>query len=75
MAENQFAAAQRKREQEQAQIKKQLGIPQPGMTTKRKVRLDVTLPADSKAKLVSYAEKTGLSVSVVVQMLIDEACT
>ena len=75
MAENQFAAAQRKREQEQAQIKKQLGIPQPGMKTKSKVRLDVTLPADSKAKLVSYAEKKGLSVSVVVQMLIDEACT
>lgn len=74
MKENQFAAAQKKREQEQALIKKQLGLPVQA-AGKRKVRLDVTLPAETKAKLMSYAEGKGLSVSVVVQMLIDEACT
>jgi len=40
----------------------------------RKVRLDATVPVASKDKLVSYANKKGLSVSVVLQMLIDDNC-
>lgn len=72
MKEKQSAAAQRMHGQAQ-QIKTQSGLPVQG-TKKRKVRLDVTIPADTKTRLMRYAEKKGLSVSVIVQMLIDEAC-
>ena len=40
----------------------------------RKVRLDATVPVASKDKLVAYANKKGLSVSIVLQMLIDANC-
>lgn len=71
---NIFAEAQRKREAEQAEIKSKCGIKsivQP--LTNRKVRLDLTVPANTKAKLTSYAKKQGLSASVCVQILIDKA--
>lgn len=75
---NPFAKAQEKREAEQAKIKQNLGMKTAKVETtassKRKVRLDVTVPADTKQKLLDYAENKGLSASVVVQMLIDEQC-
>lgn len=71
---NPFAIAQEKREAEQAEIKKNLGMKTVAVSTKRKVRLDLTVPAETKQKLLDYAESKGLSASVVVQMLIDEAC-
>lgn len=75
---NPFAQAQEKREAEQAKIKQNLGMKtvkaEATAPSKRKVRLDVTVPADTKQKLLDYAENKGLSASVVVQMLIDEQC-
>ena len=71
---NMFAEAQKKCEAEQADIKAKCGIKTAQVTTKRKVRLDVTVPQNTKERLLDYAEKKGLSASVVVQMLIDEAC-
>lgn len=71
---NMFAEAQKKREAEQADIKAKCGVKTAQVTTKRKVRLDVTVPQNTKERLHDYAEKKGLSASVVVQMLIDEAC-
>lgn len=70
---NMFAEAQKRREAEQAEIKKKLGMQTVQTPSKRKVRLDVTIPADTKQKLLDYAEKKGLSASIVIQMLIDEA--
>lgn len=78
---NPFAMAQQKREEEQANIKKNLGMKsiempekEPERISKRKVRLDVTVPQATKDKLIEYAEKQGLSASVAVQILIDKAC-
>lgn len=71
---NMFAEAQKRREAEQANIKAKCGVKSAQAPTKRKVRLDVTVPQDTKERLLDYAEKKGLSASVVVQMLIDEAC-
>ena len=71
---NMFAEAQKKREAEQADIKAKCGVKTAQVSTKRKVRLDVTVPQDTKERLLDYAEKKGLSASVVVQILIDEAC-
>lgn len=42
--------------------------------TKRKTRLDVTIPASTKKKLFDYAERKHLSVSVIIQMLIEKNC-
>ncbi len=72
--ENPFARAQKQRELEQAQIKKNLGIKTDVHSVNRKVRLDVTIPSDTKQKLLDYADTKGLSASVVIQMLIDENC-
>ena len=72
--ENPFARAQKQRELEQAQIKKNLGIKTDVRSANRKVRLDVTIPSDTKQKLLDYADTKGLSASVVIQMLIDENC-
>jgi len=72
--ENPFAKAQKQRELEQAQIKKNLGIKTDERSVNRKVRLDVTIPSDTKQKLLDYADTKGLSASVVIQMLIDENC-
>ena len=71
---NMFAEAQKKREAEQADIKAKCGVKTAQVSTKRKVRLDVTVPQDTKERLLDYEEKKGLSASVVVQILIDEAC-
>ena len=71
---NMFAEAQKNREAQQADIKAKCGVKTAQVTTKRKVRLDVTVPQNTKERLLDYAEKKGLSASVVVQMLIDEAC-
>lgn len=71
---NMFAEAQKKREAQQADIKAKCGVKSTQVTTKRKVRLDVTVPQNTKERLLVYAEKKGLSASVVVQMLIDEGC-
>lgn len=71
---NMFVEAQKEREAQQADIKAKCGIKTAQVTTKRKVRLDVTVPQNTKERLLVYAEKKGLSASVVVQMLIDEAC-
>lgn len=71
--ENMYAAAQARRTAEQQEIKAACGVTT-AKSTNRKVRLDVTVPASTKDKLVQYAENKGLSVSVVIQMLIDDAC-
>lgn len=75
---NPFAKAQAAREAEQAQIKNNLGLITTSNTNKnttnRRVRLDVTIPANTKQKLLDYAKSKGLSASVVVQLLIDNAC-
>ena len=73
MATNMFAEAQKKREAEQAQIKSSLGL-QTAKSSKRKVRIDASVPVETKDKLKNYAEAKGLSASVVLQMLIDEGC-
>lgn len=77
---NPFAKAQAAREAEQAQIKNNLGIQSIQSNTNiesqknRRVRLDVTIPANTKQKLLDYAKRKGLSASVVVQLLIDNTC-
>lgn len=43
-------------------------------TRQRKVRIDATVPESTKDKLFDYADKKGLSVSVVLQMIIEDAC-
>ena len=73
MATNMFAEAQKKREAEQAQIKSSLGL-KTAKTSKRKVRIDASVPVETKDKLKNFAEAKDLSASVVLQMLIDEGC-
>ena len=71
---NAFANASKKRSEDQAQLKMENGLSESKVPSKRKVRLDLTVPADTKERLVRYAEAKGLSASVVVQMLINKSC-
>jgi len=70
---NFFEDAQKKREFEQAKVKKACGV-KGVVASKRKIRVDITVPEATKDKLMAYAEREGLSASVVVQMLIDKHC-
>ena len=82
--ENIFARAHQQRVAEQSAIKQTLGLQnevqsaiqnaKSAPSSKKKVRLDVTLPADTKQRLIQYADSKNLSAAVVVQMLIDEHC-
>lgn len=75
MSENIFAKAQKEREEAQAQIKNNCGLATSTIPKNRhKVRLDLTVPAATKERLMKYAAAQGLSASVVVQMLINEHC-
>jgi len=72
--ENLFEQAHKKREAQQAEIKKSCGMKDVTVPSKRKVRLDVTVPSATKDKLTKYSEENGLSASVVVQMAIEKFC-
>lgn len=72
---NMFAEAAKKRETEQAEIKKTLGMKSVQSAAKKKVRMDLTVTPEAKEKLMRYAESKGLTASAVIQMLIDERCT
>ena len=42
--------------------------------SKRKVQFHATLPMETKKKLEAKAQEKGVSVSVMLQLLIDEYC-
>jgi hypothetical protein len=74
MAEkNMYAEAQARREAEQAMIKRACGM-DVDIPRVRKSSLHLTISEASKEKLLKYASYRGLSVSVVIQLLIDEHC-
>ncbi len=45
-----------------------------GRSLPRKVRLDVTIPAEHKRKLMEHASARSLSVSLVIQLMIEKYC-
>ena len=71
MRESIFSVDAIRREQEQAQIQKMVGI-KPEIKNDRKVPMNITLPAEYKIKLQNYAKKKHLSASIVIQLWIEK---
>ena len=70
--ENMFALDAKKRHESQESIKSELGLQE--KVSKRKVKMNITLPSESKEKLMATAKDKHLSASVLIQMWIDEHC-
>ena len=75
MKESIFSVEAIKRQQEQADIQKKVGLnSEENIISKRKVPMNITLPLEYKYKLQEYAKKKHLSASILIQMWIDEFC-
>ena len=79
MRESIFSVEAIKRQQEQANIQKKVGLntgfnTEEKITSTRKVPMNITLPLEYKYKLQEYAKKKHLSASILIQMWIDEFC-
>ena len=76
MRESIFSVEAVKRQQEQADLQKKVGLTtteEQNLQT-RKVPMNITLPLEYKYKLQEYAKKKHLSASILIQMWIDEYC-
>ena len=69
-----FSTEAAKRHNEQETIKAQIGLAAEPPKSKRKVRMNITLPQDYKDRLTAAASEKHLSASVLIQMWIDEHC-
>lgn len=69
-----FSAEAAKRHEDQENIKAHLGLAAEPVKSKRKVRMNITLPQDYKDRLTAAASEKHLSASVLIQMWIDEHC-
>ena len=75
MKESIFSVEAVKREQEQADLQKKVGLNvEKKPLSNRKVPMNITLPPEYKYKLQDYARKKHLSASILIQMWIDEHC-
>ena len=75
MKESIFSVEAIKRQQEQADIQKKVGLnAEEKIISTRKVPMNITLPLEYKYKLQEYAKKKHLSASILIQMWIDEFC-
>ena len=75
MKESIFSVEAIKRQQEQADIQKKVGLnSEEKIIQTRKVPMNITLPLEYKYKLQEYAKKKHLSASILIQMWIDEFC-
>ena len=75
MKESIFSVEAVKREQEQADLQKKVGLNvEKKPLSNRKVPMNITLPSEYKYKLQNYARKKHLSASILIQMWIDEHC-
>ena len=75
MKESIFSVEAVKRQQEQANIQKKVGLnSEEKIISTRKVPMNITLPLEYKYKLQEYAKKKHLSASILIQMWIDEFC-
>lgn len=75
MKESIFSVEAVKRQQEQADLQKKVGLNvEEKVDSHRKVPMNITLPSEYKAKLQEYAKKKHLSSSVIIQMWIDKYC-
>ena len=75
MKESIFSVEAVKRQQEQADLQKKVGLDtDEKIMSARKVPMNITLPLEYKHKLQEYAKKKHLSASILIQMWIDEHC-
>ena len=64
-----------KRQREQKEIEQKLSGTSTGPISNRKVPINLTLTAEHKEKLVTYAKEKHLSASILLQIWIDKLCT
>lgn len=69
---NFFIDDAKKRHESQEETQADLGLVE--KKSKRKVKLNITLPAEYKERLMDSAKEKHLSASVLIQMWIDEHC-
>ena len=72
MKESIFSVEAVKREQEQANLQRKVGLRIE--ESRNKVPMNITLSPEHKYKLQEYARKKHLSASILIQLWIDEKC-
>ena len=74
MKESIFSVDAVKREREQADLEKKVGLSTEEAVSNRKVPMNITLPLEYKRKLQAYAKEKHLSASILIQIWIDKYC-
>ena len=70
-----FSVEAVKRQKQQAEIEKKVGLNTKTETKEsRKVPMNITLTAEHKNKLLSYAKEKHLSASLIIQAWVDKYC-